>query len=257
MHRLDAHGCGRRPHFRGSQRRHSRRDGHYDVGALFDDRFGSFRFVECWLRLAHRTLGMDAASRINGLVANRAAHPRGNRRVEVLGIHPRSSVLIEEKKWKNGPLGTDDRIESDARKAAVNAHNLHVHGGLFPVRYNRPIPVRPSVGLVAASSAATITAASATAVASAATTTAAAATTTTTAAITAPAAAALFTRAGFVDCEAPTVELPLVKPLDCCLGLSVVVHLDKTKALAPARRAILDHLRALHGAELREQLFQG
>jgi hypothetical protein len=40
---------------------------------------------------------MDAAARINRLVANRAAHPGGNRRVEVLGIHPRSSVLIEEK----------------------------------------------------------------------------------------------------------------------------------------------------------------
>ena len=48
-----------------------------------------------------------------------------------------------------------------------------------------------------------------------------------------------------------------MKPIDRSLSLSVVVHLDETKALAPARRTILDHLRTLHGAELREQLFQG
>ena len=98
----------------------------------------------------------------------------------------------------------------------------------------------------AASATTAITAAAATtAIAATTTATAAAATTTATAAVaTTAAAAALFTRAGFVNCQAPAVELALVKPLDRCLRLSLVVHLDKAKALASAGRTILDHLRS-------------
>ena len=112
--------------------------------------------------------------------------------------------------------------------------------------------------LVAAASTTAITAAAtATTVATSATSATAAAAAATAAVATTTAAAAFLARPGFVNCQAPSVELALVKPLDCRLCLSVVVHFDKTEALAPARRSILDYLRALHSAELREQLFQG
>jgi hypothetical protein len=113
-----------------------------------------------------------------------------------------------------------------------------------------------------------VTAASATAITSAAATPAvatpaASATSATSAAAaaapvaTTTAATAVLARPGFVNSQATTIDLPFVKPVNRSLSLSVVVHLDEAKALAPARRSILDHLRALHGAVLREQLFQG
>jgi hypothetical protein len=105
-----------------------------------------------------------------------------------------------------------------------------------------------AVATAAATTAIATTTATATAAASAATAVATTAATTTT---------AIFTRTGFVYSQPATIELPFVKPVDCGLSLSVVVHFDETEALAPASRTILDHLRALHGAELREQLFQG
>jgi len=110
---------------------------------------------------------------------------------------------------------------------------------------------------VPAASATTAITAAATAVATttaAATATAAASAAAT---VTTTAAASFFTRPGFIHGEAPSIELPLVKTFDCCLCLCVVVHFDEAEALAAACRTILDHLRALHGAELREQLFQG
>ena len=138
--------------------------------------------------------------------------------------------------------------------------NLHGHGGFEPVRYEcRPLPRRlqAAVNNGGPATAAAITAAAATAIAATTTATAAAATTTTAAAVaTTPAAATLFTRPGFVHRQAPAVVLLIVKPLDRCLRLCLGVHLDKAETLAPARRAILNHLRTLHGAELREQLLQ-
>ena len=50
--------------------------------------------------------------------------------------------------------------------------------------------------------------------------------------------------------------LLIVQPLDGRLRLSLGVHLDKAETLAPARRAVLNYLRTLNGAELREQLLQ-
>jgi hypothetical protein len=50
--------------------------------------------------------------------------------------------------------------------------------------------------------------------------------------------------------------LLIVKPLDGRLSLSLGVHLDEPEPFASARRAVLNDLRALHGAELREQLLQ-
>jgi hypothetical protein len=143
-------------------------------------------------------------------------------------------------------------------RAAVNAQDLHVHGGLLTgalrVKGNqagrRSVTAASATAITAAATAAVATtpAASATAAATAA----AAATVATT-----PATPAILTRPGFVYSQATTIELPFVKPVDRGLCLSVVVHLDEAKALASARRTILDHLRTLHGAELREQLFQG
>jgi hypothetical protein len=43
------------------------------------------------LRLAHGALRMNATTRIHGLMTNRATETRGNRGMEVLGIHPVSS----------------------------------------------------------------------------------------------------------------------------------------------------------------------
>jgi hypothetical protein len=93
---------------------------------------------------------------------------------------------------------------------------------------------------VTAATAATVT----TAAAATAASTAAAATTT------------VFTGLGFIDSQAPSIVLLIVKPLDGRLSLSLGVHLDEPEPFASARCAVLNHLRALHGAELREQLLQ-
>ena len=131
----------------------------------------------------------------------------------------------------------------------MTAHNLYGHGGLKPVHHSSNYPVGRRSVAAASTTAITTTAAAAT-VATTASSATAAATAATAAVSSSTATAALFARPGFVNRQAPAVELPLVKPLDCRLCLSVVVHLDKTEALAPARRSILDHLRALHSAEL-------
>ena len=148
-------------------------------------------------------------------------------------------------KRQHGPLGRMTEPESNGSKAAVNAQNFpRARRSANRCAANKATPAgRRSVTAASATTAITAAATTTAVAASAASATAAATTTAAAAVATTTAAAALFTRAGFVNCEAPTVELPLVKPLDCCLCLSVVVHLDKTKALAPARRAILDHLR--------------
>jgi hypothetical protein len=76
------------------------------------------------------------------------------------------------------------------------------------------------------------------------------------AAVAATTAAAVFPWLGLINSQAPAVVLLIMQPLDGCLRLGLGVHLDKAEPLAPARRAILNHLCALHRAELREQLFQ-
>jgi hypothetical protein len=43
---------------------------------------------------------------------------------------------------------------------------------------------------------------------------------------------------------------------DRSLGFFVTAHLDESESLASTGLAIADHLRALHRAVLREQLFQ-
>jgi hypothetical protein len=48
----------------------------------------------------------------------------------------------------------------------------------------------------------------------------------------------------------------IVEPINGSLGLRFGVHFDKPETFAPARRAILNNLSALDGAELREQLLQ-
>jgi hypothetical protein len=48
----------------------------------------------------------------------------------------------------------------------------------------------------------------------------------------------------------------LVEALDGRLRLGIRAHLDEAESLAPARLAVLDHLGALHGPELREQLLE-
>jgi hypothetical protein len=108
--------------------------------------------------------------------------------------------------------------------------------------------------ITSATAAAAITTTATTAAVTAATTTATA--TTTAAAVTTTATTAIFTRLSFVHGEAPAIVFLIVQPVDGCLRLSFGVHFDKAETLAPARSAVLDYLRALNGAELREQLLQ-
>jgi hypothetical protein len=107
-------------------------------------------------------------------------------------------------------------------------------------------PAAATTTAVTAAAAATVTAAAATAASTAAAT-----------AVTAAAAATtVFTGLGFINSQTPSVVLLIVKPLDGRLSLSLGVHLDEPEPFASARCAVLNHLRALHGAELREQLLQ-
>jgi hypothetical protein len=107
-------------------------------------------------------------------------------------------------------------------------------------------PAAATTTAVTAAAAATVTAAAATAASTAAATTVTAAATATT----------VFTGLGFINSQTPSVVLLIVKPLDGRLSLSLGVHLDEPEPFASARCAVLNHLRALHGAELREQLLQ-
>jgi hypothetical protein len=106
-----------------------------------------------------------------------------------------------------------------------------------------------ATAITTATAAAAVTAAAAT---TAATTTAAAATAVTTTAAT----TTIFTGLGLIHGEAPAIVFLIVQSVDGCLCLSLGVHFDKAETLAPARSAVLNHLRALNGAELREQLLQ-
>src|SRR5687767_11828785 len=106
------------------------------------------------------------------------------------------------------------------------------------------------LGLVAVAAAPAAPAAVATAAAAAAATTAAVA-----AAATA-ATAAVFLGLGLVDGErAPTAFLA-VERRDGRLGLRVAAHLDEPEALAAARVAVRDDLRAGHGAVTGEHLLE-
>jgi hypothetical protein len=105
-----------------------------------------------------------------------------------------------------------------------------------------------ATAITTATTAAAVTAAAA---ATAATTTAAATAVTTTATTT-----SIFTGLGLIHGEAPAIVFLIVQSVDGCLCLSLGVHFDKAETLAPARGAVLNYLRALNGAELREQLLQ-
>src|SRR4051794_18483993 len=66
----------------------------------------------------------------------------------------------------------------------------------------------------------------------------------------------LFARLRLIDGQRATGIVQTVKRRDRGLGLGILAHLDKAEALAAARVAIVDDLRALHGPVRREQLFQ-
>src|SRR5262249_51462017 len=72
----------------------------------------------------------------------------------------------------------------------------------------------------------------------------------------AAATAAILTGLGLVDRQATAAVLLVVQAVDGGLGLGVGVHLDEPEALAAPGVAILNHLGAVDGAELREQLLQ-
>jgi hypothetical protein len=87
-----------------------------------------------------------------------------------------------------------------------------------------------------------------------ATAAAAVATATTTAA--ASAAAALFARASFVDRQRPAIVLSAVDAGNGRLGFLIAIHLDETKAFAPAGVAIVDDLGAFHRPKFTKHLFE-
>jgi hypothetical protein len=47
-----------------------------------------------------------------------------------------------------------------------------------------------------------------------------------------------------------------VQGCDSCLSFFIATHLDESESLAAAGFPVADHFSALHGAVLREQLFQ-
>src|SRR5205085_8796306 len=94
------------------------------------------------------------------------------------------------------------------------------------------------------------------AVTTAAAAAAAAAAITTATAAAAAAARTILTRLGFIDGECAAFVLAAVQTLDGCSRFRLTSHLDEAEALAPARVAIGDDLRALHIAECTKQFFE-
>jgi hypothetical protein len=120
----------------------------------------------------------------------------------------------------------------------------------------------PRISSIALASAATVAASSAT-VASPAATTTTIATATASAPRTASAAtvasstsASVFPGLGFVHGESPTIVLLVMETIDGGQGLGLGVHLHEAESLAPAGVAVLDHLGALDGPELPEELLE-
>ena len=106
--------------------------------------------------------------------------------------------------------------------------------------------VTPTATATAAAAAATAVAA-ATAAVTAATTTAVAATAATAATTT------VLARTGFIHRQRTTFMLLRIQGVNGRLGLGRIAHFHEAKSLAPPRVAILNHLRTLHLAILREQ----
>ena len=99
-----------------------------------------------------------------------------------------------------------------------------------------------------------VAAATTTSVTTAATSaTTAAAATAAAASVAATPSAARFAGLGFIDGQPPAVVLSLIEASDCCLGLSVGIHFDKSESLRPVCITIHDNLCALHSPELGEQ----
>jgi hypothetical protein len=89
---LDTSRHRRRPQVRRSGFRHRGSDRDNDRLAHNNADFRFLGLVESWLGLTHGALRMNAATRVNGLMADRAAEPGRDRSVEVFGIHPKSSA---------------------------------------------------------------------------------------------------------------------------------------------------------------------
>jgi len=68
-----------------------------------------------WVGLAYGTLGMDTRTRIDRLVANRAANPGGDRGMEVLGVHQVGSVRGRQRSGDAGPA----RLAADRERRKV------------------------------------------------------------------------------------------------------------------------------------------
>jgi hypothetical protein len=100
------------------------------------------------------------------------------------------------------------------------------------------------------------TTAASTAISTAATTTAAAATVSTTAAATTTATGAIFAGLGFADGNRPAFVLEAVERRDCRGGFFIAAHLHEPEPFAAAGFAVGNHFGRLHGAVLREKLFE-
>ena len=77
-----------------------------------------------------------------------------------------------------------------------------------------------------------------------------------TAIIAKPTATSVLTGFGLVNGQAPTADLVIVQPLNGRLRLAFGAHLHEAEPFSSARTTVSHHFRAVHGAELREQLLQ-
>jgi hypothetical protein len=69
-------------------------------------------------------------------------------------------------------------------------------------------------------------------------------------------AASIFAGLGFVDRESTAVVLAIVKTIDGGQGFGLAIHLHKAEPFASPGVAVLDHLGALNGPELGEELLE-
>ena len=165
-------------------------------------------------------------------MADGATEPSRDRGVEVFGIHPlpsggrgRGANTLVSTGWQQKMVG---KTGVHGRFSRVALHDVRL-----------PTDRRSITSASAASP--TVTATAATVAATAATTTA---TATAATAVAATAATTIFTGFGFVDGQASSIMLLIVKPLDGRLSLSLGVHLDEPEPFASARRAVLNDLRS-------------
>jgi len=71
--------------------------------------------------LAHGALRMNAATRIDGLMANRTTGTRRNRGMEVLGVHPKSSGSKREGNRRR----VDQRVSARAKSHGTDKSAMH------------------------------------------------------------------------------------------------------------------------------------